>query len=282
MTGSHKQARRWIDERVVDIKEDGRRLTSKASRRASQPGKSIMPQTDSPVPPAKAARTENPADGRKPGGRLDRVREAFVEAAQIVMRQQPSRAARDINTELEARLTTLVKGSDPNAENDPCRSSARQNPQIAGFCFTREQAHDQARFTCVGSEEDASTTLETAKRTWTRALEEYDFTMRSANSALDQAKATAIAAFDLENNQDSVSRQNYLHYTQKQQIASALLTFEGGAASAGTKLAGALATLLAAYQSWLAAIQAAASQRLDDYATAEQTFWQSVEGVPDS
>lgn len=245
-----------------------------------------MPQTDTATAPDKtaSARSDSPpaASGSKSANQ-DPVRAALVAAADTVLRQNPAAVAKQIGEDLKEQLEALVKGDDPKPTDDPCKTPKdKQNPQIPAFCFTRTQAEAQAEFNYQGSVEDASAALDAAKRTWTRARDQYDFSVRTAQIALDQAVTAAIAAYDQKFNQDSGSRMNYLYFTEKQAVAAALLAFESSAQSAGTTFASATGTLLTSYQTYLTTIQAAAAQRLDDQATAQQAFWQSVEGVLDA
>jgi hypothetical protein len=244
-----------------------------------------MPQTDTSTAPdvSKSARSDKPAAAADPKSAGDPVKAALVAAADIVMQQKLPDVVASITGSLATKLEQLVPGSDPTSDQDPCtRPKETNNAQITGFCFTRQQSLDQAEHVYKGAAEDATATFETAKRTWTRALGQYDFTMKQADTTLQQAVATAVNTYNNKWNKDSSSRSFYLYFTMKQQIAAALVAFEGSAASAGGTLAGQVGTLTAAYQSFLAAIQGAAIQQLDDDATAQQTFWQSVEGVLDA
>jgi hypothetical protein len=245
-----------------------------------------MPQADTTTAPEKSAsaRSDSPAatSGSKDASG-DPVRARLVAAADTVTKEDPKAVAKLIAKTMLTELESLVKGDDPKDTDDPCKTPKdKQNPQIPAFCTARTQALHQADFNYEGSVDDGLAALDAAKRTWKRALDQYDFSITTAQIALDQAVTAAIAAYDAKFNQDSGSRMNFLYFTEKQAIAAALLAFESSAASAGTSLASATGTLITAYQTYLTTVQAAAAQQLDDKATAQQAFWQSVEGVLDA
>lgn len=215
------------------------------------------------------------ASSNSKGGTQDPVRAALVAAADVLTTPK-LRAAKSIADDLEGRLEGLVPGTDPTPEQDPCA-----NPEITQLCATRQQALKQANFTYEATVENATTTLKTARLMWTGALGQYDFAMYQAEATLQQSVATAVSTYNSKWKKGSGSPSFFLYFTMKQQIATALAAFERTAGSAGATLAGQLGTLTAAYQAYLVAIHAAASQRLDEEAADQQIFWQSVEGALD-
>jgi hypothetical protein len=196
------------------------------------------------------------------------------------MRQDAKAIADQISANLGSQLKSLVKGDDPKPSDDPCITPKdKQSPQIPAFCTTRKKALAEADLNHTYSVEDAMSELDSAKRAWTRSRGQYDFSMRTAQIALEQRVATAIAAYDSKFDQNFGSPMIYLYFTQKQAIAAEMLGFEGSATAAGTSFAAATGALLGAYQTYLTTIETAAAQQLEDMAAAEQSFWQSVEGV---
>jgi hypothetical protein len=233
--------------------------------------------TSSDVPDNKGS-----AKASKPGGApadpTDRVLEALDQATAVVTGAKPEQVANAIKSDLESFLKRLIPPP-PEPVPDICGTPS---PSVRGFCNQRKLSYQQAKITYDGSKEAATTGLRTALSNWNLAVSEYEFAMSNADATLRAAVTDATNTYNQKQNPDSHSRSFYLWFTLKQATAAAIVAYEGSATSAAATLSGAAGDLLAAYQGYIDAINAAQSQRLDDEATADQTLWQNVEGVLDA
>lgn len=210
---------------------------------------------------------------------VDRVLEALQQAAGVVTEAKPDAVAAGIKKDLDTFLARLLPPPPRPIPEDTC---VRPDPQIAAYCHQLRLTFQQANITYEGSKDAALAQLRSALGAWSMAVSQYEFNMANADSTLRQAVAAATKAYNDKNNPDSHSRSLFLYFTMKQAVAAAIQAYESSATSAGASLAGAAGSLLGGYQAYIDAVNGAQSLRLNDEATADQTFWQQVEAVRDA
>ena len=242
-----------------------------------------MQDTDAKTAPdasddKRGAKSTKTSGGGSPPDPTDRVLEALQQATAVVTEAKPEAVATAIRTDLETFLRRLIP---PPPPADPDVDCDNPDPGIRGFCNQLKLSNQQAKLTYDGSKDAATAALRSALSAWSLALSEYEFAMSNADATLRQAVSDATATYNQKQNKDSKSRSQYLYFTLKQATAAAIQAYEASATGAGATLAGAAGALLSAYQVYIDAINAAQSQRMNDEATADQAFWQSVEGVLD-
>lgn len=161
---------------------------------------------------------------------------------------------------------------------DPCApKEGKADPNVTPFCVTRKRDLDTARTNFSAAKGTAASALKVARDAWAGAVSEYEFEMANAKVLLRAAAKIAIEEYEKKRNPDSHSRNHNLYYTMQLAIATAVQALETSAGTAASTLAGAAGSLLGAHATYVAAINAAQSQRLVDEATAKQTFWNNVE-----
>jgi hypothetical protein len=199
-------------------------------------------------------------------------------ATSAVTDTKPEALAKGIREDLAKRVAALRPKSVRSTPDNIC---ANPTPKIAPFCYQQTLSHQEADLTYEGSAETAATTLRAALGANRLALANYNFAVSQAELTLQQAVAAAIAAYNAAINDDSHSREWYLFFTMELAIVTAAQAYEASVAAAADTLAGAAGALILAQQTYADSISAAQSQWLVSYATADQTFWQSVEGALD-
>ena len=243
-----------------------------------------MQDTDAKTAPD-ASDDKRGAKAPKSGGQQtppnppDRLLEALQQAAAVVTDAKPEAVATAINKDLEAFLKGLLPPPPPSDPNVNCDEPTQD---IRAFCNQLRLSLQTAKFTYDTSKDAALSALRNALNTWSSALDQYEFAMSNADTTLRQTVTDATNAYGAKKNPDSSSRSQYLYFTLKQEVAAAIQGYEAAATSAGATLAGAAGGLLSAYQAYIDAINVAQSQRMNDEATANQTFWQDVEAVKDA
>jgi hypothetical protein len=234
-----------------------------------------MPDTSNTTSPATAGKSTKTGSQGTPDWTL----EMLQAATSVVTEAKPDPVAKGIKDDLDKYLMSLLPKPDRPQPDNLC---VNPKPKVAPFCFQQTLARQQADVTFDASKDAATAALRAALGQWRLARSTYDFNVSQAQAALGQAVTAAVAAYEQVINDDSRSREWYLYYTMKLSIAEAIQAYQGSAESAADALAGAAGTLIAAHQSYADAIAAAQCQRLVDDATADQTFWQSVESALDA
>lgn len=223
----------------------------------------------------------NPATATAQSDPPDQVLAALDRAVSEVTGAQPGTVAQEIVRGLDGCLKALLAAEphpSPNAE-DTC---ANPDPAIAQNCVDQALALAQAEIIYQGSQSGAAGVFQTALLAWSSAKLTYAHAAAGADVTLQGAVSAAIHTYKQKINRDSSSRNMNLYYTMKGAVATALGTYEGTMATAGSTLASAAGTLLAAYVTYITAVQAAQTTRQGADATARQTFWSSVESTRDA
>lgn len=220
------------------------------------------------------------AGGALPPRHAGDVRALLVAAANRVMRLDAQAAASNAAKRVEASIAKLMPIVAAKGPDDPCSDlEDGTSREIAPICVARQQAMDEADLINTAAVEDAAATLDSARRTWTMALGNYDFAIKTAAGELQEVVAQAVAAYRLRIDENASGREPLLRHTMKQSIARAAIAHDGAVQAAGAALSAETGTLIAAGQAYIAAVGVAASTAAEARAAAMANFWQCAEGV---
>lgn len=184
-----------------------------------------------------------------------------------------------------ALLEVQVSGILDRLAGPPLESAEEKGgpryPHIEQSIAQRNLDIEDAQFVYDGVELTQLTAFETQQKVWSRALKQYEFNLASAEVALRSAVKAAVDHYRDRTNPDSERHNAFLYYTMRSAVASALTDYETAVGTAAGTLAGAAGDMLSTYASFASAIAAARSTLLAGEATAEVTFWGSVEQIRD-
>lgn len=167
-----------------------------------------------------------------------------------------------------------------NMPDDPCGPD--QDDDLAAYCHQRVLDNTRAQNSYNSAVRGAAAPLQQEINNWELAVGQYNFALSGAKSTMSAAIKAARQTYDSKQNKDSGSRSANLYYELKEGVAAAVQAFNVTVATAGGVLAAEAGALLAAYATYVGGIEAAETQRQTDLATAQQNFWQGVEGVLDA
>ena len=248
---------------------------------------SSTPSGKTAIAPAAVAAPQSPASGQsKPGtapaapaGFHDTLLAGLIPAVEAITSLEPVAAGQGAAASLSGLLASLMAPPSSPVPTDTCASPA---PNIAQSCNQRalDGAKTKAAYSAAASAATAAWQTELAH--WTQVRAQYDFDMASAMVTLKAAAQDAVTAFNAKNNPDSASRSNFLYFTMQETIAAAIQTFAASAASAGSTLAGEASAIVGAYATYLGALNIAQAAQMTSQATADQTFWQTIEQIRDA
>jgi hypothetical protein len=200
-------------------------------------------------------------------------------------------AAQYVTEMINAAITAALDGigSVPKtmtAEIDACLGSLMRpvpeppTPQpelgLQPMASVRDASLAAAENAYESSEHSAEAMYRTAKSAWNLALAIYNSTVANAASTLENTVQTGIAATKFTH--DSNSRDLYLYYNLRNEMATALQTYYGSVEGAQSTLVSAAGTLITAVVSFATGIAAAEATKQVANSIAWATFWQSVAG----
>jgi hypothetical protein len=224
-------------------------------------------------PPYEGSGSTTPtAPTTKRRGRADRAREALDAAVRALNQGQF-----DGGSDLDGFVTSLgLPDAPPGNAEDKCTNP---RPAVAAPCNQRELDFRKADTRHKKALKSAESAFDDEVSNWEQAVSQYEFAIRNADAELQSTVKDAKDTYDKKSNQDSETRALNLYYTMKEAVATAIQAYQTKAAAAAATLAGEAGTLAAARATYVAAVNAAEAQRLADEALADQTFWQTVEGI---
>ncbi len=177
---------------------------------------------------------------------------------------------------VDSLIASYMPESPKHPDIDKCESP---DPITMPLCSARKLAKATADFTFVGAENAASSALYVTVSGWNLAVSTYESSLETALAAMNAAVAAATVTYNtaVALRPDAISRSLYLWYTLQNSVASAVVSYETSAASAGAALATAAGTILAGYPTYAGSVDAAEVARVVADSTANQAFWQGVE-----
>lgn len=191
---------------------------------------------------------------------------------------QDNKKAKSITKELDELESSFLPTAPPVPSEDKCKSP---DPTIAPFCATLNLALATAQNAFTNAEAAAANELSSSAGAWELAIVQYHASLQTARAALQTAVNTAVETFKQKQNPDSQSRNLFLFYTMESEVDAALVSYKASAATAAAALAGAAGNLLESFTTYATTTASLEAVRLGAVSTAQETFWQSVEGARD-
>ncbi len=185
-------------------------------------------------------------------------------------------------SDVTTHVTSAIGLMNPNVTvEDPSTTCESDSSDISTACTTYTTSETDNDHTQTKAQDATTTTFTTAIATWNSALATYDSAVSAAHIDCHYTVRTAQNEYQQKINDDSHSRSEFLAATLKTKTATALQTYETAVATATSTLASAAATLINAYATYADTTISNQLTRSVSDATAEQTFWQTVETTLD-
>ncbi|GAA0274275.1 hypothetical protein GCM10009127_13450 [Alteraurantiacibacter aestuarii] len=192
-----------------------------------------------------------------------------------------------LNTEPQAiseqlgRALDVALGIYEGQETSPGDECGNLPSDITTPCNTYDTSIADAKYADRKDQVAANTAYKSAVNAWNTAVAVYNDAVSAAKVDVDHAQTTAMNAIGAKFNDDSSSRCDFLIATLKTDIATAVQAYVSAVEAAGSALASAAGTMMTAYVTYIGATENTVVAKLLTTATAEQTFWQSVESIRD-
>ncbi|THD35860.1 MAG: hypothetical protein E7773_07885 [Sphingomonas sp.] len=175
---------------------------------------------------------------------------------------------------LDAFVTSLMPKMPRPPKADMCPST---DPLIAPHCHQLALDESKAEFKYGNARAAAIATFQGELNNWAQAQSQYRFALGNAQVALAAAVKQATDAFTAKNNLDSHSRSEFLYFTMKEAVATAVAAYQASAVTAAQALASEAGAVISAQAAFLGAVAVAQGGMESDQAAAQQSFWQGIE-----
>jgi hypothetical protein len=187
--------------------------------------------------------------------------------------------AKKLSKELAHYLASQLPPPPPQPGED---TSTPLDPVIAPAAGVLKVGLATAKNAFHTAEGTAAAELNAAVLVWDLAVVQYQSAQATALAALSQAVTAAKDTYTQKFNKDSQSRNLFLYFTMEAEVDAAAVTYESAMATAAAALAAAAGTLMEAFTTYMTGTASLEAVRLNAVATANETFWQSVESIRDS
>jgi hypothetical protein len=213
----------------------------------------------------------------------DRVYAALQGAVQFVVEFSNTLDRSDaLVSELGSYEKTLT-GNAPDEKGDGDSSDTKVSALLRPAYNQLTLSLAQADADFKTAEGKAASALLIAVTQWGTAVQQYQFAVLNARAAVDVAITPAVDQRKVaQDRADSVSRSQVLFYALEVTCDTALGAYVTAYNGAGVTLAAAAGVLLAAYVTYVGAVNTAGAARTLAYANAKSKRWQAVEASRDS
>lgn len=207
------------------------------------------------------------------------VNTALAAMLQPIVNIDSSALAESSKAAFESDIADFLDGHPLEYPMDECSSNGAD---IGTDCNTFAKAHLTIELAFRKTNEETRIALDSAKSDWKKAQLTCQELVDSAQLDLELAENEAKAVFEEAFNEDSKARIDVLTATMKLASLTARQSYEAAVEAAVSTLSSAAANLITAYSAFVAATNNAKLTAMNNEATAEQTFWQSVENKRDT